>query len=150
MRGWWSAFALIALAALIAGLAQTSEGHAVLRKAGLYATPVSYSELAFNDPGALPSVLAPGRSPVRVSFEIHNVSGGQRDYRWSIQLVRSGRRQLTASGTASVAASRYASVTRTVSVTCVNESIQMVIRLASPAESIDFWLSCPNHSRSAR
>ncbi len=145
MRGRWYLLLLAGLAVVCAGLAQTQPGHAALAAAGLYEKPAVYTELAFSAPGALPSTLAKSGTPVSVSFGIHNVSGSQQSYNWSIALVRSGTSRVAASGVAATPAQGRATVTKPVKVTCASasERIQVVVRLASPADSISFWLTCP-------
>ena len=141
---------LMALVMLSAGFAQTRQGHALLQGVGLYEAPTSYSELAFTAPGNLPRQLKSEHAPIGVSFGIHNVSGSSRTYRWSIVLARSGQSHVKASGVVSVPAQGRVTVARTVAMACAGGRLQVVVRLASPAESIDFWATCPAQSRRAR
>jgi hypothetical protein len=124
-------------------LAQTGSGHTLLRAAGLYEEPASYTELAFSTPGDLPSALAKPSASVKVSFGIHNVSDSPRSYDWSIALVHSGVSQVKASGAASTSAQGRTAVTKSVTAACSSGRVQVVVRLASPAQSISFWLTCP-------
>jgi hypothetical protein len=143
MRGRWSLLALVVLVVICAGLAQTGKGHALLADAGLYKVPATYTELAFTNSGALPDApTAKGRVPV--SFSLHNVSGSASAYQWSIAVTGNGKNQVKATGTVSVPAQGTATVAKTVTVACGNApSLQVVVRLASPAESIDFSVTCP-------
>lgn len=150
MRRWWGALVLAALIVLSAGLAQTGQGHALLQDAGLYEAPASYTELAFTAPRNLPSQLRSDRAPIGVSFRIHNVSMTSRTYSWSIALARSGRSHVGVSGVVTVPGQGWATVARTVTITCVGGRVQVVVRLAGPAESIDFWATCPAQTRRAR
>lgn len=150
MRRWWSALVLMALIMIIAGLAQTKQGYALLGETGLYETPASYTELAFTTPGNLPGQLKLERTPIDVSFGIHNVSSSSRSYRWSIVFVRSGKNHLAASGVVSAPAQGRATVARTVALSCTDGRLQVVVRLVNPDESIDFWATCPQRSRSVR
>lgn len=150
MRSWWSALVLVVLVASSAGLAQTRQGHALLQDTGLFKVPTSYTELAFTDPRSLPSKLRSKRAPINVSFAVHNVSGSLRTYQWSIVLVRSGRSHVKASGAVNVPAQGNVTVTRTVAMACVGGRLQVVVRLVSSAEYIDFWARCPSPIRSAR
>lgn len=145
MRGRWYLLMLAGFAVVCAGLAQTQPGHAALAAAGLYEKPAAYTELAFSAPGALPGTLAKSGTPVNVSFGIHNVSDSARSYNWSIALVRSGASRVAASGVAATPAQGRTAVSKPVAVTCASasERIQVVVRLASPADSISFWLTCP-------
>jgi hypothetical protein len=143
MRGRWSLLALVALVVICAGAAQTSQGHALLRDAGLYKVPATYTELAFTNSDGLPDApTAKGQVPV--SFSVHNVSGSSSAYQWSIAVTREGKSQVKATGTLGVPAQSTATVTKTVTAACgTAPNLQVVIRLASPAESIDFWVTCP-------
>jgi hypothetical protein len=143
VRGRWSLLALVALVVVCAGFAQTSPGHALLRDAGLYTVPASYAELAFTNSGDLPDApTAKGQVPV--SFSVHNVSGSSAAYRWSIAVTRAGKSQVKAAGTVGVPAQGTATVTKTVTAACgTAPSLQVAVRLASPAESIDFSVTCP-------
>lgn len=144
MRGRWSLLSLVALVVICVGLAQTSQGHALLRDAGLYEVPASYTELAFTDAGALPNTLTLAKKQVPVSFSVHNVSGSSQTYQWSIAVTRDGKSQVKAAGTVGVPAQGKATVTRSVTTACgTAPKVQVVVRLASPAESIDFWALCP-------
>ncbi len=143
MRGRWSLLALVVLVMACAGLAQTSRGHALLRDMGLYEEPASYTELAFTSPDALPYRLKSAKEPVGVSFSVRNVSGSPRSYQWSIAEVHDGKSQVRATGTVAVPAQAGATVTRSVATACATGRLQVVVSLASPAQSIDFWVACP-------
>ena len=143
MTGRWYLFLLGAVILAVVGLAQTRQGHALLADAGLYKAPASYTELSFTEPGALPSALAKPSGIVKVSFSIHNVSGDSRSYQWSVVLVDAGRSKVGASGTAATPAQGRTVVTRSVAASCAGGRLQVVARLASPAESISFWMTCP-------
>lgn len=146
MRGRWSAFGLVALVVLGVGLAQTSPGHALLQDTGLYQVPTSYTQLSFTTPSSLPTTLESERAPIHVSFAIHNVSGTSRTYHWSIVLVRSGRSYPETSGAVNAPAQGYVTAARTVTMACVGGRLQVMVRLASPVESIDFWTACSSPS----
>jgi hypothetical protein len=135
---------LTALVILCAGFAQTSPGHSVLSGMGLYQPPVSYTELTFDAPGDLPSALPSPGAPVNVSFNIHNVSGAARVYQWSVVLANNGHNgSQEASGTVTAPAQGRVTVTRSVATTCTGGRLQVLVRLASPAESVEFWVTCP-------
>ena len=134
---------LVILVVLCAGLAQTSPGHSVLADMGLYETAPSYTELAFTDAGSLQNFVTAERASVSVSFGISNVSGATRAYRWSIVAVHEGTSKRAASGDVIVPAQGRAAVAESVRVTCPAGRDQMVVQLASPAESINFWVACP-------
>jgi hypothetical protein len=143
MKGRWHLFLLVAAVLTCVGLAQTSQGHVLLRDTGLYETPAIYTELTFSEPGALPSVLQKSGGNVKVSFGIHNVSGAPRSYQWSIVFVHAGKSQVKASGAARTLAQGRTAVTRSLAAVCVGGRLQVVVRLASPVESISFWMTCP-------
>ena len=139
-----------ALALLGLGVAQTGPGHTVLADAGLYQRPAGYTELTFTSPGTLPSSLAKAKSSIDVSFDIHNVSGAARSYQWSVVLAGGGQSRVSAAGTAAVPDQGRVTVTRPVAATCSGTRLQVLVRLASPAESIHFWVTCPAVARGAK
>ena len=135
---------LVVLVAGCLGLAQTRQGHMVLSGVGLYKQPASYTELAFTTPGDLPSALPSANSPVNVSFTIHNASAAARAYQWSVVLTQAGQRShVGASGTAAAPAQGRVTVSRSVSAACTAGRLQVLVRLASVAERVDFWVTCP-------
>ena len=150
MKKWWGGLVVLALVLLGASLAQTGTGHALLQDTGLYEAPPSFTELAFTAPANLPAQLKSAHAPIGVSFSIHNVSGASRTYDWSIALVRSSQSHVKASGVATVPPQGRATVAKTVAMSCVGGRLQIVVRLASPAESIDFWVTCPLQTRSVQ
>jgi hypothetical protein len=143
MRRRWPLLLLVAVVLCCAGLAQTLQGHVLLRDAGLYETPATYTELAFSQPGALPGALVKPSTKLTVSFGIHNVSDAPRSYQWSIALVHRGKSQIKASGAVQAPAQGRATVTRPVVAVCVGGRLEVIVRLASPDESISFWMTCP-------
>jgi hypothetical protein len=143
MKNRWQLLSLLAAVLACTALAQTQPGHSLLRNVGLYETPAPYAELTFSKPGDLPTALTrPGES-VRVSFGIHNVSGDARNYAWSIVLMHAGKNTVTASGSVQTPAQGRSAVAKSVVPACVSGRLQVVVRLASPAESISFWMTCP-------
>jgi hypothetical protein len=133
----------IVLVAACAGLAQTSQGHVVLSDVGLYEKPASYTELTFTNPGDLPSTLRKSNSPVKVSFAIRNVSGTARAYQWSVALTKANKTQVKATGTVTALAQQSVNVTKSVTTACTSGRVEVLVRLASPAESVHFWVTCP-------
>jgi hypothetical protein len=150
MRSRWYLVLVAGFAVACVGLAQSTPGHSVLHSVGLYEEPASYTELAFTAPDALPRTLAKSGTAVTVAFGIHNVSGNPRSYDWSIALVHSGVSEVTATGAAPTSAQGRTVVTRSVMATCAGGRVQVVVRLASPAESIGFWLTCPPAAAKAK
>jgi hypothetical protein len=142
VRKGWSALIFAALIVACAGLAQTGMGHAVLREAGLLQASPGYTALSFTHPQNLPTELGSEHASINVSFGIHNVSGSQREYRWSILLVRSGRSHIKAAGVVHLPPEGSATVDRTVRTSCVGGRLKVVARLAATSESIDFWAAC--------
>jgi len=150
MRGHWPLLLLVAIVLACVGLAQTPQGHLVLRDTGLYETPPTYTELAFSAPGKLPSTLTQPSTSVTVAFGIHNVTGVSRKYYWSIVLVRDGKSQTKATGTVLTPAQGRTAVTRPVMAVCVGGRIQVVVQLESPAESVSFWMTCPSAKKQVK
>lgn len=143
----WGPVALIAAAVAVTGLAQTAAGHSLLRRAGLFQPPTSYTELAFSHPESLPAQLASPRTPIDVGFGIHNASQSPRTYHWSIVLVRQGRTRIKAAGVAQVAPQGRVTVDRSVTAQCIGGGVRVEVRLAAPRESIAFLTACPPSSK---
>jgi hypothetical protein len=150
MKAPWQLLALGATLLICLGLAQTQQGHVVLRDVGLYETPATYTELAFSQPGDLPETLTKPNSDIKVSFSIHNVSTDLRSYQWSIVLVSAGKSHVQATGTVLSPAQSQTLVSRSVGTTCAGSRLQVVVRLASPAQSISFWMNCPSTAANTR
>jgi hypothetical protein len=141
---------VVASVLLCVSLAQTSQGHVLLSDVGLYEQPASYTELTFTTPGDLPSTLPSANSPIDVSFGIHNVSGTARAYQWSIALTKASQSHVKASGTVTAPPQGRVTVTKSVAMACVGGRLQVLVRLASPAQSIDFWVTCPATVRGSK
>ncbi|MGO9780195.1 MAG: hypothetical protein ACLPQY_10585 [Streptosporangiaceae bacterium] len=124
------------------GLAQTSPGHSLLREVGLYAEPATYTALAFTNPQSLPSHLPAAPAQVAMSFGVGNASPGPQRYSWSIVLEAAGQTSRLAAGDVGVPAHGHATVTRTVTASCPGGKAVIAVRLAAPAESIDFQAAC--------
>lgn len=139
---WRGVVVFVAVVVLVAILAQTRVGHVALERAGLYEQPTNYTSLAFLHPQSLPDQLTSKRASVDVSFVIRNATGASHDYLWSVLLVQGQSSSHLFSGTAAIAASRQATVTRSASVSCTRGRLRIVVRLARPAESIDAWVTC--------
>lgn len=130
-----------------ASLTQTAVGRTVLRQAGLVTAAPSSTALSFAQPRALPDRLSASRTRLRVPFTIRNDSPGIRSYRWSLDATRVGKPGgLTArpvSRTISLAAGATVTLDPALPLTCRGGQIRVTVRLASPAESIDFLSRCP-------
>jgi hypothetical protein len=139
---WRGVVAVVAVVAVAAGVAQTRAGHAMLRKAGLFEEPASYTSLAFQHPQALPEQLQSKRANVDVSFVIHNVGSASHDYVWSVLLVQGGHTRRVGTGGVRVPSGRGAAITRSAEISCAGERVRIVVALARPAEFIDAWTTC--------
>jgi hypothetical protein len=144
MKGRWPLLSVVAVVLICVSLAQTQPGHVLLRDTGLYETPAVYTELMFSEPEALPSALEKPSGNVKVSFGIHNVSDASRSYQWSIVFVHAGKSQVKASGVVQTPPQGLIGITRSLVTACVGGRLQVVVRLANPAESISFWMTCPS------
>lgn len=146
VRRRWAVAVLVAFVALAAGLGQTSLGHTILRKAGLFQEPTSYTTLAFLHTQPLPEQLGPKRADVGVSFVIQNISGISRDYQWSVLLVQGGHTSRVAAGSVQIASGRDTAITRSARIFCTRGQVRIVVSLASPAEFIDALTTCSPRS----
>ena len=134
----------------VAGLAQTPPGHRLLRDMGLSQAPAAYTQLYFASPRTLPATLTSPAATAAVPFEIRNTSSAPRNYQWSITLVRGGKTEQLASGSAQVLAGGAVSVARTVRFSCAPGRVRVETSLASPRESIGFWATCQPGASSSR
>lgn len=140
MMKHWGMIALIVIVTLAASVGQTSLGHSILRKVGLFEGPTSYTSLAFLHP------LSPAdlkRTKVNVSFVINNAGGIPRDYQWSVTLAQGRGTRDVAAGSVRIASGRGATITRSAPIFCVQGQVRIVVSLASPAEFIDARTACP-------
>lgn len=134
--------ATAAAVALAVGLAQTSAGHSLLREAGLYGEPASYTSLAFTNPQSLPTHLSSAPTRLSMSFAVSNASPDPRTYHWSIVLEGTGHAYYLTAGEVRVPAEGRATVARTVTALCTRGQARITVQVAAPAESIDFWVAC--------
>ena len=138
------AVAIVALLTLALSSAQTAAGRSVLQAVGLYRGPSAYTSLAFSDPQSLPASLSATRTKLAISFVISNVSTTPHRYQWSVflNLNQRGHASRLAAGGTQVPADGRAAVSRRVTVSCPSGRARLVVKLADPAESIDFWAAC--------
>jgi hypothetical protein len=123
-------------------LSQTPPGRDGLRSAGVLGTPAAYTELAFTAPAELPQQLVATNVTKVPAFEIHNVTGAARRYRWSVTLNSAGGAVRSAAGQASVAAGHSATLSPSVRVECRPGPLTVTVSLATGGESIRFRADC--------
>ncbi len=142
---YWEMIALVALVILAASIGQISLGHSILREAGMFQGPTSYTSLAFLHPQSLqPRRLDPKRANVDVSFVINNAGGTPRDYRWSVTLAQGRHTHAVAAGSVRIPSGHGATITRSEQISCTQGQARIVVSLESPAEFIDAWAACPS------
>lgn len=139
---WRGLVTLTTVIVIIAGLCQTSFGHTILGRLGLYEGPTSYTSLAFLHPQPLFSQLTPQRPIADVSFVIHNTSSAARSYQWSVSLIQAKRTSRVAAGTVRIASGGEISVSRSARISCARGRAQIVVSLARPAELINTRTAC--------
>jgi hypothetical protein len=139
---WWGVVILIAVIILAACLAQTSPGHAMLRRVGLLKQSADYTSLAFLSPRQVPTQLSAKKRNVGVSFTIRNASRMSYDYQWSILLVQGSRTNHISAGSVRVASNREVTIRKSASISCAPGQARIVVSLAHPAEFIDAWVAC--------
>jgi len=140
--GWWRWVALVAVLAVTLGVVQTGAGHSLLQKAGLIAASVDYTALSFDDPQALPTQLPSAHTTVPTAFMIHNVSGAERTYHWFIDVTHNNRSKRIRTGTLDLPAESQQVIRENLALTCPSGRLKVTISLASPAESIAYWVNC--------
>jgi hypothetical protein len=134
--------ALLVAIVAVAGFAQTAAGQSLMRSAGLVRAPGAGTALSFTDPGALPTSLPAGHVGLTVSFAIHNASGSAASYRWTVEVVYGKKHVRAASGQTDIVANGTKAETRQVTTFCPRGQLEVVVRLAAPAESIHFRAAC--------
>jgi hypothetical protein len=134
--------ALLAGAALIAVLAQTSPGSSVLRDTGLVKPAPAYTSLFFSDPNALLTKVPFGHFSVDVPFSIHNASQATVTYQWTVQTVIGGKSARISGGSITEPPNTTFSRNVTVIGLCQAKELAVVVKLAKPAESIDYRAIC--------
>ena len=139
---WRGLIILIGGVVVLAGVLQTSAGHAMLRAAGLSQEPTGYTSLSFLHPQSLPEQLTPAQGTTVTSFAIHNATSVTHGYHWSVSLVYRGRTHRVHAGSVHLAPGRRAEFTQSIAITCTRGRVRIVVSLESPAESIDTWLAC--------
>jgi hypothetical protein len=142
MTKLWSAVGLVAVVVAAAVLAQTGAGRALTREMGLTRTPPAYAQLSFAQPQSLPGSLTAPDTTLSVPFEIRNSSAAGRTYQWSVTLVHGRSIQRLAMGGTRVPAGGSVTTDPTVTVSCTGGRARLDVGLASPHESIDFYLTC--------
>lgn len=144
---WRGASVLVISLVMIAGLAQTSAGHVVLQKLGLFKKPAAFTSLAFSNPRSLPAQINQKRTSVSVSFVIRNVSGTSHDYAWRLLLSESGETRTVATGGVRIGPKGESRVSRRVRITCTakTQRNRIVVDLVDPAESVYAWSTCSYH-----
>jgi hypothetical protein len=139
---WRGLVALVAVATLAAGVAQTGAGHALLRRTGLFEEPTSYTSLAFQNSQPPPAQLPARRASVKVPFVIRNASDTAHTYQWSLLLVQGRHTRRVAAGSVGVAARRQVVIARSAKIFCARGQVEIVVSLAHPAEYIDAHVTC--------
>lgn len=135
--------ALVLVALLLCGLAQTAPGRDSLGSLGLASTSDGYTELSFARPADLPEQL--GARPVVVPFLVHNLQKGPRRYAWVVEQGVGRDRRAVASGTTpEVPVGRSAYVGPRLAVPCSGRRVLTTVRLRGVAQTIDFWARCTN------
>ena len=134
---WRAALTVLVLIATAVGLAQTGAGLTLLRHAGLFEQPVSYTALAFQHPQSLPA-LTSRRAAVPVSFVISNAGDTARTYQWTLSVVQGTLTRRAAAGSIQLAAGRRAALTQVAHVVCTQkqEQVRLVVSVTRPSPSM--------------
>lgn len=140
---WHGGLVLVAGIVLIIGIGQTSFGHPVLQKIGLYKQPTGFTSLAFANPQSLPERLKTKQAELGISFVISNRENTTRDYQWTLSSVQAGHTQHIADGAISIKSGRSTIITRPAKISCAQRQVKIVVSMESPAEHIDALTACP-------
>lgn len=142
VRRFRALLGLLAGAAVIAVLAQTPPGSFMLRETGLVKPAPTYTSLYFSDPNTLLTKLPFGHFSVDVPFSVHNASNTTVTYQWTIQTVVGQKSTRVASGHITEAPNTTYSRNETVTGLCLSRELVIIVKLAKPAQSIDFRAVC--------
>jgi hypothetical protein len=127
---------------VVVALAQTPPGRSLMRLTGLAKAPTSFTSLYFSDPGGLPDTVPSGHAALSVSFDVQNEAQSASSYSWAVRLQQGSKSQLAAQGTVSVPAGGTKTENQSVSTICTSGTLEVIVSLASPAESIHFRAAC--------
>jgi hypothetical protein len=127
---------------VVIALAQTPPGHSFMRLTGLSKPPTQYTALYFTDPGGLPATVASGHVALDVSFDVHNAAQSAASYQWVVRFQHGSKTQLAARGTVTVPGGDTKTESSSVSTVCQSGSLDVVVSLAAPSESIHFTAAC--------
>lgn len=136
-----AAAALLGLVAAAVVWAQTSSGRAFLRRAHISEPATGYVQLYFHGPRSLPDYVVSARAHQHVSFVLVNDEQGPRTLRWT---VSTQGYPPAAQGEAHLTAGQSSVVHRTIAVRCTRHRVYEMVHLASPDQSIGYWISCPS------
>jgi hypothetical protein len=142
---WRGIIALGVAAVVAAGIGQTSAGHSMLGKLGLFKEPTSYTSLAFLHPQTLAEQLSARPAKADVAFVIQNHGATAHDYQWSLRLVHDGSSHRLAAGHVRVGSMHQAAIARSAKILCRRGQVIISVTLASPAEFIDASTTCSSH-----
>lgn len=121
--------------------AQSSSGRAFLRRTHISQPPTGYVQLYFHSPRSLPDYVVSGRAHQRVSFVLVNDEQGSRTLHWTVSTAGDPP---AARGETRLAAGHSTLIRRAITVRCTGHRVYETVHLASPDESIGYWLSCPS------
>jgi hypothetical protein len=141
-RRMLSTLGLVAALVVIAVLAQTSPGHSLMRLTGLSKAPTAYTALSFTNTGGLPTTVPEGHVGLDVAFTIDNATQSATTYRWTVTLVHGSKSQSDARGTVTVPAEAMEAESAAVSTVCDSGTLEVIVALTTPSESIHFRAAC--------
>jgi hypothetical protein len=141
-RRMLSTLSLVGVLVVIVALAQTSPGQSLMRLTGLAKAPAAYTALSFTDTDGLPTTVPEGHVGLDVSFTIHNATQSADTYRWAVRLVHGSKSQAGTHGTVTVDAGGTKGENTPVSTVCDSGTLEVIVTLTAPSESIHFRAAC--------
>jgi hypothetical protein len=143
-RGAW--LALVAIVLVVASVAQTRPGRAMMSRLGLSSEAERYTALAFTTPDGIGGQTG---DQITASFAIANHEGADRDYQWTVSVGGgSDSRALTngstrvADGSTGVIEPALPNPCATAEVSTAPTRERITVSLSDPSQSIGFWLTC--------
>jgi hypothetical protein len=138
------ALAVITLLGLIAAAvvwAQGSAGRSLLRRAHISEPPTGYVQLYFHAPRSLPDYVVSARAHQHISFVLTNDEQRSTTLHWTISTQGSAP---AARGQIHLAPGHQQVIRRTITVRCNRRRVYEKVQLASPSQSIGYWIACPS------
>jgi hypothetical protein len=113
-----------------------------MRATGLEKAAQPYTALYFTDPGGLRTRIPLGHVAFVVAFTVQNETQTTNTYNWTVELVDGKRTTRAAAGQQIMRGGIGEPLTASIVGLCQSGLLEVVVSLASPAESIHYTVPC--------